>query len=171
MSIKSFLTVSAVAVAALVAPAAQALFQGQATFQGVTFIFTQTDSNTLQFELKGTTPLGGDWATAQFFGAFDLKDLGITNFTAVANGPGALAGTIEMTGRTDAGVGGEVDGGSRDSLEARVRAGAGLARTRGGSSPPDRRRQARTRGRLARFPAHRERGRAAPARFDVRRFC
>jgi len=94
MSIKSFLTVSAVAVAALVAPAAQALFQGQATFQGVTFIFTQTDSNTLQFELKGTTPLGGDWATAQFFGAFDLKDLGITNFTAVANGPGAtnLAG-------------------------------------------------------------------------------
>ena len=40
---------------------------------------------------------------------------------SVANGPGALAGTIEMSSRSDAGVGGEVDAGSRDSLEARAR--------------------------------------------------
>ena len=42
---------------------------------------------------------------------------------SVANGPGALAGTIEMTSRTDRGVSGEVDGGSRDSFEASGRAG------------------------------------------------
>ncbi|MEP6983047.1 MAG: TonB-dependent receptor [Sphingomicrobium sp.] len=46
---------------------------------------------------------------------------------SVGNGPGALAGTIEMTSRTDAGVGGEVDGGSRNSLEARARLGIGMA--------------------------------------------
>ena len=45
---------------------------------------------------------------------------------SVANGPGALAGTIEMTSRSDAGLGGEVDAGSRDSLEARARAGVGI---------------------------------------------
>jgi hypothetical protein len=64
------------------------------TFQGVTFTFTQTDADTLTYRLQGT--LGGDWSTAQFFGAFDLKDIGL-NFdtaTGVANGPGAtnLAG-------------------------------------------------------------------------------
>ena len=42
---------------------------------------------------------------------------------SVANGPGALAGTIEMTSRADGGLSGEVDGGSRGSLEARGRAG------------------------------------------------
>jgi outer membrane receptor protein involved in Fe transport len=42
---------------------------------------------------------------------------------SVANGPGALAGTIEMTSRADAGIGGEIDAGSRDSLEARARIG------------------------------------------------
>src|SRR5205823_158152 len=38
-------------------------------------------------------------------------------------GPGALAGTIELVSRTDTGVSGELDGGSRDSLEARARLG------------------------------------------------
>jgi outer membrane receptor protein involved in Fe transport len=42
---------------------------------------------------------------------------------SVANGPGALAGTIEMTSRSDAGGAGEVDAGSRSSLEARGRVG------------------------------------------------
>ena len=46
---------------------------------------------------------------------------------SVGNGPGALAGTIEMTSRADAGAGGEVDGGSRNSLEARARLGIGMA--------------------------------------------
>ena len=42
---------------------------------------------------------------------------------SVGNGPGALAGTIEMTSRVDSGVGGEFDGGSRGSIEGRARAG------------------------------------------------
>src|SRR6478609_9784623 len=37
---------------------------------------------------------------------------------SVGNGPGALAGTIEMTSRTDSAVGGETNGGSRGSVEA-----------------------------------------------------
>jgi outer membrane receptor protein involved in Fe transport len=45
---------------------------------------------------------------------------------SVGNGPGALAGTIEMTSRIDSGVGSEVDGGSRGSFESSARAGAPL---------------------------------------------
>jgi outer membrane receptor protein involved in Fe transport len=47
---------------------------------------------------------------------------------SVANGPGALAGTIEMTSRADAGVAGELNGGSRASLEARGRLGVAAGR-------------------------------------------
>src|SRR4029078_12927385 len=39
-------------------------------------------------------------------------------------GPGASAGTIEMTSRTDAATSGEIDAGSRDAFEARGRLGA-----------------------------------------------
>jgi len=46
---------------------------------------------------------------------------------SVANGPGALAGTIEMTSRTDAGLEGEVGAGSRGSVEALGRAGVQTA--------------------------------------------
>jgi hypothetical protein len=65
------------------------------TFQGVTFTFTQTDANTLTFRLQGDLPLAPDWQTAQFLGAFDLKDLGLDftqpgGTTATANGPGAV---------------------------------------------------------------------------------
>ena len=63
-------------------------------FQGVTFTFTQVDADTLTFNISGT--LGGDWATAKYLGAFDLKDLGVdfNTTTATLNGPGAanLAG-------------------------------------------------------------------------------
>src|SRR5438552_16798982 len=71
MSIKSLFAASAMALAALTAPAAH----GSLTFQGVTFTFTQTGSNQLTFELAGT--LGGDWSTANYLGAFDLKGLGL----------------------------------------------------------------------------------------------
>ena len=50
--------------------------------------------------------------------------------SSVANGPGALAGTIDMTSRADAGASGEIDGGSRDSLEARGRLGVPAGRRR-----------------------------------------
>ena len=45
---------------------------------------------------------------------------------SVGNGPGALAGTIEMTSRSDLGLSGEIDGGSRGSVEAGARAGVEL---------------------------------------------
>ena len=45
---------------------------------------------------------------------------------SVANGPGALAGTIDMTSRADTGTSGEVDAGSRDAFEARGRIGAAV---------------------------------------------
>jgi len=68
-------------------------------------------------------PFGG-WVN---WPAYDPSDLAgvriIRGGGSVANGPGALAGTIEMTSRSDAGASGEVDGGSRDSLEARGRLG------------------------------------------------
>lgn len=70
-----------------------------------------------------TDPFGG-WVN---WPAYDPEDLsGITVVRgggSVANGPGALAGTIEMTSRADAGASGEIDLGSRNSLEARGRGG------------------------------------------------
>ena len=62
------------------------VYQNSPPFQGITFTFTQTDADTLTFEIAGT--LGGDWSTANFLAAFDLKDIGI-NFstqTGTANG-------------------------------------------------------------------------------------
>jgi len=71
-------------------------------------------------------PFGG-WVN---WPAYDPQDLAgirvIRGGGSVANGPGALAGTIDMTSRADAGVSGEVDAGSRDSLEGRARLGASI---------------------------------------------
>ena len=87
MSIKSLFAAGAVALAALAAPAAH----GSAIFQGLTFTFNQTGSNTLTFEISGTP--SGDWAGVQYLGAFDLKGLGLDfsagHSTGTANGPGA----------------------------------------------------------------------------------
>ena len=94
-SIKSLFAMSAVALAAAAAPTYAAIGDSySALFQGITFTFNQTDANTLTFELSGTPT--GDWSTAQYLAAFDLKDLGVdfSTVTATANGPGAtnLAG-------------------------------------------------------------------------------
>ena len=73
-------------------------------------------------------PFGG-WIN---WPAYDPQDLAgirvVRGGGSVANGPGALAGTIEMTSRSDAGVSGELDAGSRDSLEARGRLGVDVGR-------------------------------------------
>lgn len=85
-------------VAGMALAAAVALFGGasqadaatyQATFQGLTFTFEQTDADTLTFEIEGTP--SGDWTGVQYLGAFDLKNLGLDfgSETAIANGPGA----------------------------------------------------------------------------------
>src|SRR5689334_24303515 len=63
-------------------------------------------------------PFGG-WV---FWPAYDPLSLSgirvVRGGGSVANGPGALAGTIEMASRADTGLGGELDAGSRDSLSA-----------------------------------------------------
>jgi hypothetical protein len=90
--IKSLFAMSAVALAAATVPMAHAGIGDvySSTFQGLTFTFTQTDADTLKFEIAGTP--SGDWSTAQYLAAFDLKDLGLdfSTVTGTANGPGAV---------------------------------------------------------------------------------
>src|SRR5262245_7880398 len=74
--------------------------RASATFQGLTFTFTQTDATHLTFRVQGTP--SGDWApggnTVDYLASFALKDLGLDfsagQATATATGPGAagLAG-------------------------------------------------------------------------------
>jgi len=81
----------------LAAPVAQAAVGDVygATFQGITFTFTETSATRLTFELAGTP--AGDWTSANplmkanYLAAFDLKDLGLnfSTVTGIANGPGA----------------------------------------------------------------------------------
>jgi hypothetical protein len=68
-----------------IAPAAHA----SAVFQGMTFTFTQIDTDTLQFDLTGTP--SGDWTGVNYLGAFAIKDIGFdfSTGTGTANGPGA----------------------------------------------------------------------------------
>lgn len=72
------------------APLAHAIPMYSADFQGITFTFAKTDSDTLTFNIKGTP--GGDWAGVKYLGAFGLKGLGLdfSTVTAIANGPGAV---------------------------------------------------------------------------------
>jgi vitamin B12 transporter len=68
-------------------------------------------------------PFGG-WVNWPAYDPAALSEIRVVRGGgSVANGPGALAGTIEMVSRVDNGVSGEIDGGSRDSLEARARVG------------------------------------------------
>src|SRR6187551_1924813 len=91
-SLKSLFAISAAAMAISAAPAALAVPTYSDTFQGVTFIIDVVDNNTLTLEILGADTATGDWATANFLAAFDLKDLGIDfgTATATANGPGAV---------------------------------------------------------------------------------
>src|SRR4051794_29525861 len=75
-------------------------------------------------------PFGG-WVNWPAYDPADLNEIRVVRGGgSVANGPGALAGTIEMVSRSDKGASGELDWGSRDSLEARalvgVAAGGGV---------------------------------------------
>ncbi|MEP7130194.1 MAG: TonB-dependent receptor [Sphingomicrobium sp.] len=71
-------------------------------------------------------PFGG-WVNWPAYDPTALSEIRVVRGGgSVGNGPGALAGTIEMTSRSDIGVAGEVDGGSRDSVEARGRLGLAL---------------------------------------------
>lgn len=100
---------------------------GHPTSQGVTLrALGGNASSRALLVLDGvpqSDPFGG-WVNWPAYDAADLAGIRIVRGGgSVANGPGALAGTIEMTSRSDAGVADEIDAGSRDSLEARGRVG------------------------------------------------
>ena len=98
---------------------------GHPTSQGVTLrALGGNASSRALLVLDGvpqTDPFGG-WVNWPAYDPSDLAGIRVVRGGgSVANGPGALAGTIEMTSRADAGVSGEVDGGSRQSVDAHGR--------------------------------------------------
>jgi vitamin B12 transporter len=100
---------------------------GHPTSQGVTLrALGGNASSRALLVLDGvpqTDPFGG-WVNWPAYDPDDLAGIRVVRGGgSVANGPGALAGTIEMTNRADAGVNGEIDGGSRESIDAHARAG------------------------------------------------
>ena len=103
---------------------------GHPTSQGVTLrALGGNASSRALLVLDGvpqSDPFGG-WVN---WPAYDLSSLSgirvVRGGGSVTNGPGALAGTIEMDSRADAAAGGELSAGSRQSIEARARAGAEL---------------------------------------------
>ena len=100
---------------------------GHPTSQGVTLrALGGNASSRALLMLDGvpqSDPFGG-WVNWPVYDPDNLRQIRVVRGGgSVANGPGALAGTIEMVSRSDTGVSGELDGGSRNSLEARGRLG------------------------------------------------
>jgi vitamin B12 transporter len=100
---------------------------GHPTSQGVTLrALGGNASSRALLVLDGvpqTDPFGG-WVNWPAYDPQELAGISVVRGGgSVANGPGALAGTIEMTSQTDTGLSGGVDAGSRDSFEARGRLG------------------------------------------------
>lgn len=100
---------------------------GHPTSQGVTLrALGGNASSRALLVLDGvpqSDPFGG-WVNWPAYDPLDLAGIRvIRGGGSVTNGPGALAGTIEMTSRGDAGVSAELGGGSRESLEGRARLG------------------------------------------------
>jgi outer membrane receptor protein involved in Fe transport len=118
---------------------------GHPTSQGVTLrALGGNASSRALLVLDGvpqTDPFGG-WVNWPAYDPADLRQIRVVRGGgSVANGPGALAGTIEMVSRSDTGASGELDGGSRDSLEVRGRlgiaAGGGVLSISGGGERGD----------------------------------
>ena len=100
---------------------------GHPTSQGVTLrALGGNASSRALLVLDGvpqSDPFGG-WVNWPAYDPESLADVRVVRGGgSVGNGPGALAGTIEMVSRSDKGVSGELDGGSRNSVEARGRVG------------------------------------------------
>ena len=103
---------------------------GHPTSQGVTLrALGGNASSRALLVLDGvpqSDPFGG-WVNWPAYDAAFLSQVRvIRGGGSVVNGPGALAGTIEMTSRADAGTEGEIAAGSRQSLEARGRLGTSV---------------------------------------------
>jgi outer membrane receptor protein involved in Fe transport len=101
---------------------------GHPTSQGVTLrALGGNASSRALLVLDGvpqSDPFGG-WVNWPAYDPGTLSEIRVVRGGgSVGNGPGALAGTIDMISRSDAGISGELDGGSRGSIEARARAGA-----------------------------------------------
>jgi hypothetical protein len=84
----------AIGIAAVTFVATATPARASETFQGLTFTFTQVDSDTLTFGITGTPE--PDWDTAAYLGGFALKFVGVDldfsptgTDTARATGPGA----------------------------------------------------------------------------------
>ncbi|HEY8592447.1 MAG TPA: TonB-dependent receptor [Sphingomicrobium sp.] len=104
---------------------------GHPTSQGVTLrALGGNASSRALLVLDGvpqTDPFGG-WVNWPAYDPADLSDIRVVRGGgSVANGPGALAGTIEMTSRSDAGVAGDIDVGSRKSIDGGAWLGAHVA--------------------------------------------
>jgi vitamin B12 transporter len=104
---------------------------GHPTSQGVTLrALGGNASSRVLLVLDGvpqSDPFGG-WVNWPAYDPLTLNGIRVVRGGgSVANGPGALAGTIEMTSRTDESASAELGAGSRDSLEAGGRAGTALA--------------------------------------------
>ena len=100
---------------------------GHPTSQGVTLrALGGNASSRALLVLDGvpqSDPFGG-WVNWPAYDPASLADIRVVRGGgSVANGPGALAGTIEMTSRTGTGTAGEIDWGSRNSAEARAWSG------------------------------------------------
>ncbi|MFL6740473.1 MAG: TonB-dependent receptor plug domain-containing protein [Sphingomicrobium sp.] len=74
-------------------------------------------------------PFGG-WVNWPAYDPLDLAEVRVVRGGgSVANGPGSLAGTIDLTSRSDIGASGEVSAGSRRSLDGRARLGFAAGRS------------------------------------------
>ena len=100
---------------------------GHPTSQGVTLrALGGNASSRALLVLDGvpqSDPFGG-WVNWPGYDPADLAGIRVVRGGgSVANGPGALAGTIELASRAEAGVSGELDGGSRQSFDGHARVG------------------------------------------------
>src|ERR671920_263965 len=100
---------------------------GHPTSQGVTLrALGGNASSRALMVLDGvpqSDPFGG-WVNWPAYDPSTLAEVRVVRGGgSVANGPGALAGTIEMSSRSDAGQSGGVEVGSRNAIEARARTG------------------------------------------------
>lgn len=98
---------------------------GHPTSQGVTLrALGGNASSRALLVLDGvpqTDPFGG-WVNWPAYDPLNLSQIRVVRGGgSVVNGPGSLAGTIEMISSADRGTSGEIDVGSRNSVEARAR--------------------------------------------------
>lgn len=105
---------------------------GHPTSQGVTLrALGGNASSRALLVLDGvpqSDPFGG-WVNWPAYDPLSLSDIRVVRGGgSVTNGPGALAGTIEMTSRLDSGIGGEIDAGSRRSVDGSARIGVDMGR-------------------------------------------